>query len=174
MSKKTEAVSALIKKAFIELMNKKYYMDITVTDVVNEAGVARASFYRNFKSTNDILESLVDDITADIEETLLPVFSSDDEESWREFLFNLIYIFRSRQKKLIINYPTNIPIILEKMNDHLVYSQDSIHYTNIREKYYLIARFGLIFMVLKGWTDSGMKESPEDLINYLMSLILAI
>ena len=87
---------------------------------------------------------------------------------------NLIYTFRSRQKKLIINYPTNITIILEKMNDHLVYFQDSIQYTNIREKYYLIARFGLIFMVLKGWTDSGMKESPEDLINYLMSLILAI
>ena len=30
------------------MMDLKKYMDITVTDIVNNAGVARASFYRNF------------------------------------------------------------------------------------------------------------------------------
>ncbi len=48
--RKTESVDKLIKAAFIELMNRKYYMDITVTDLVKEAGIARASFYRNYGS----------------------------------------------------------------------------------------------------------------------------
>ena len=46
----------------MELMAEKSYMDITVTDIINTAQVARASFYRNYKTKTDVLTTLIHDI----------------------------------------------------------------------------------------------------------------
>ena len=54
MSNGSHSVKHLIRQAFVQLMSKKPYLDITVTDIVKEAGVARASFYRNYHSISEI------------------------------------------------------------------------------------------------------------------------
>lgn len=171
--RKTESVDKLIKAAFIELMNRKYYMDITVTDLVKEAGIARASFYRNYGSTNDVLTGIIDDIAAAFEETF-PVLGSNDTSAWREFLFRFIYDFRSRQKKLMTNNPINISVILFRLNERFSRLQSEMNPVDLNEKYRRFARVGLILMVLKGWIDTGMKETTEELVNYLMGLIPGI
>lgn len=168
---KNKPVNTLIKDAFMELMNRKYYMDITVTDVVNEAHVARASFYRNFNSMNDVLTEIIDDMTDNINGTLIPVLSSNDESEWREFLFNFIYDFRAKQKSLMTGYPSNVSIILFRLNEKLSQLRNNLSDEKIDDKYRLPARFGLIVMILKNWVNTGMKESPEELVNYLIKLI---
>ena len=55
-----------ITDAVMQLMAEKNYMDITVTDIVNKAGVARASFYRNFNSINDVIDTIVDEISDEL------------------------------------------------------------------------------------------------------------
>ena len=44
------------------LMQKKSLSDITVTELVKGAGVARASFYRNYDSKEDVLVTLIRDV----------------------------------------------------------------------------------------------------------------
>lgn len=173
-STKTQSVDDLIKKALIRLLNNKSYMDITVSDLVKEAGVARASFYRNFNSTNDVLDRIIEDMANNFIETLVPILSNNDIDLWREFLFNFIYNFRSCQKSLVINNPSNVYIILFKLNNLFSLMQKEQNFSDIKDKYRINARFGLIHMVLKGWIDSGMQESPEQLVNYLMDLITLI
>lgn len=53
MNKKQETnafVKECITEALLKLMNEKAISDITITELVERAGVARASFYRNFAS----------------------------------------------------------------------------------------------------------------------------
>ena len=53
MNKRQEAnmrVKARITAALLTLLNEKSISDITVTEIISEAGVARASFYRNYCS----------------------------------------------------------------------------------------------------------------------------
>ena len=44
-----------IMDALIQLMHTKDYNDITITDITKRAGVSRMSYYRNYKSKDDIL-----------------------------------------------------------------------------------------------------------------------
>lgn len=55
-----------IKDAVMELMAEKPYMDITVTDIVTRARVARASFYRNFNSINDVIDAISGELSEEM------------------------------------------------------------------------------------------------------------
>ena len=51
-------VRTKMKQAMVKLLEKKHYLQITVTDVVKEAGIARASFYRLYNSIDDIIDDI--------------------------------------------------------------------------------------------------------------------
>ena len=48
MDKREKQVKDRLMQAMISLAKEKEWTKITVTDLINRAGVARASFYRNF------------------------------------------------------------------------------------------------------------------------------
>ena len=51
-----------IINTLFRFMQKKSLSDITVTELVKGAGVARASFYRNYDSKEDVLVTLIRDV----------------------------------------------------------------------------------------------------------------
>ena len=110
------SAAELIASAFMELMLEKPYPEITVTDIITRAGVARASFYRNYASTSDILDSTIDKAVADFGQTALPVLSTNDERAWRDLLFRYIYQFCEQHRRLATSRPDNIPILFTLMN----------------------------------------------------------
>ena len=100
MSKKeSTSVKQEIANAFMELMTQKSYMDITVTDLVNTAKVARVSFYRNFNSISDVIDYIIDQLSYEFVEDILPTLNSRDERKWREFLFEYFYNFARKHRK---------------------------------------------------------------------------
>lgn len=77
MDEKTQYKSALkskklIKNAFSELLQKKDVEKITVTEIVNLAGLNRGTFYAHYNNTVDVLE----EIEKDVSEQILYFFSS--------------------------------------------------------------------------------------------------
>ena len=48
-----------ITEALLQLMNKKNYENITITDIAERAGVTRITFYRNFNTKDDIVKQYV-------------------------------------------------------------------------------------------------------------------
>lgn len=164
------SVKTEIVKAFMDLMIEKSYMDITVTDIINKAQVARASFYRNFNSINDVIEAVVDDM-AEFMQDILPAISSTDERKWREFLFEYFYHFISFNKqKKNINFQ-NISVLLNRFENKLHLQLPNSSVETIRDKYIAFGKMGLINNIAKKWMDEGMKETPEEMINYIMSFI---
>ena len=73
------SVKKEIASAFTDLMTEKPYMDITVTDIVTRAGVARVSFYRHFNSTSDVIDYIVEMLSEEFMEDILPTLTSRDE-----------------------------------------------------------------------------------------------
>lgn len=65
MDKRKEAnmrVKSGITVALLNLMHRKNFSDITASELVREAGVARAFFYRNYDSKEDVLLTLIEDV----------------------------------------------------------------------------------------------------------------
>lgn len=61
ISPRSSITIELIKEALLRLLRKKNYMEISITDICNEAGVSRGSFYAHFDHIRDVVDLLFDD-----------------------------------------------------------------------------------------------------------------
>ncbi|MCR5420058.1 MAG: TetR/AcrR family transcriptional regulator [Lachnospiraceae bacterium] len=174
MAERRHPVKEEIAEAFKELLADKIVTDITVSDVVKKAGVARASFYRNFSSTNDVLEYIQNRIAADLRDNVIPVITSDNERQWRAFLFRYIYFMEDNYQKIKESKTTNASLILYKITNIAGGIAKTMHFQDINEKYSTTARFGAINSVIIHWFDDGNKEPPEEIVDYIMSFIFNI
>ena len=170
---KTEGYSVKreIKDALMELIAEKQYMDITVTDIVTRAGVARASFYRYFNSINDVIDAISNELSEEMLEDISPVLLRYDERTWREFLFNHFYRIARRQKQMKRIRFENISVIFTRTEDKIQQSASLFSGDTIQDKYLAVGKMGLINSVTKKWVDTGMQETPEEMIDFLMSFI---
>ena len=89
-TREKSSVKKRMADAFVDMLSQKSYVDITVTDIVNTAQVARVSFYRNFNSISDVVDYITDELANEFIDKILPVLNSNDENKWREFLFDFI------------------------------------------------------------------------------------
>ena len=165
------SVKREIMNAVIQLMDEKNYMDITVTEIIGRAGVARASFYRNFNSISDVIDALVQDATDEIVEDIFPILSGTDERTWREFLFSHFYRFSKMKNDMRKIGPENMSVIFTRMTDRIRQRERDLPQETIREKYRAGAKWGLINNILQKWLDTGAEETPEEMIDYIMSFI---
>ena len=65
MDKRKEAnlrVKRSITSALLHLLEKKSISEISVSEIIREAGVARASFYRNYATKESVITTLISDI----------------------------------------------------------------------------------------------------------------
>ena len=170
---KTEGYSVKreIKDALMELIAEKQYMDITVTDIVTRAGVARASFYRYFNSINDVIDAISNELSEEMLEDISPVLLRYDERTWREFLFNHFYRIARRQKQMKRIRFENIYVIFTRTEDKIQQSASLFSGDTIQDKYLAVGKMGLINSVTKKWVDTGMQETPEEMIDFLMAFI---
>lgn len=171
LKKEVYSVKQEIVNAFVELMTKKSYMDITVTDIINTAQVARASFYRNFNNINDIFDTIIDMLSEEFIVDVFPTLNSNDERKWREFLFEYFYRFIRNQKIFAEINSQNISVIFSRMDSKMRQRETELPSTTTRDKYAAFGKLGLINNVAKKWMDNGMQESPDEMVNYIMSFI---
>lgn len=168
------SVRTEIQKAFMELLSEKNYIDITVTDIVKKANVARTSFYRNFNSIGDLVDFIVDERYTFFEEEVLPVLTSDDERKWREFLFHFFYEVSRDYKRLppqnICNMQ-NMSIFFIKTSEKMNRLKKEQSANNIKDKYCAVGKMALISDIAKKWANTGMTETPEEMVDYIMSFI---
>ncbi len=175
--KKRFSVKTEIKEALMELLSEKPYMNITVTDIVKKAKVARTSFYRNFSSIENVVNSIVEEKMQFFEQEILPVMNSDDERVWREFLFHYFYQVSRDYKKLSgknmhsIYSMQNMSIFFLKTNEKIEREQKEKPASSIRDKYCAVGKVSLISDIAKKWANCGMEETPEEMVNYIMGFI---
>ena len=174
MSEKRQPVTKVISLAFLELLTEKPFMDITVTDVVKRAGVARASFYRNYSSTSELLDSILVSLTDELKEYVLPVVASQNEKEWRLFLHRSIAFIEEWHLKLMLSRTTNISVLISRMFDAVHELSDSMEFDSLQDKYSIPSRMGAIIGVVMHWLNNGQKETPDEIVDYLMSFILKI
>ena len=172
------SVKEQIKKAFIALLSDKEYSDITVSELAEKAGVSRMSFYRNFGSTDDIIESIANDFLNDFSSVVLPVIQENTERKWKDFVFETVYHFykigrtlNAPLKKYVKRLPRSFGIIMSRVSDKMTRSEREIISKNAAEKYIIFGKIGFVNAVVRKWVETGMRESPDEMITQIMSAI---
>ena len=71
----------LLKEALLQLMKQKSFRDIQVTEIADQAQVARPTFYLHYQSKQELLLSYVDDVFNEFYVALSVTFDSDLTDS---------------------------------------------------------------------------------------------
>lgn len=142
----------LIEEALFQLMEKKNFEEITVTDIAERAGVSRLSFYRNFQSKTEI-------ITKYLDESFLELDRAWDHSEDR--IIQLFQHFIKNRRIIALLYKANRQyLVLEHLTKLFRYDRQD---TNV-VAYAKAAWAHFTFGWLDEWYKRGMQESPETMV----------
>lgn len=154
-----------ITKAFLKLIKQYSYSEIITKQIILEADVSRKTFYRNFKSKEDILLSLIN-ITIDAYLSELLGYAQLTTDVFFETILKYCYdnrdffIFLSKNNLLhLVQYALNEKITYVHYSTHI---KESAIFENVQNDDYII-RFnvGGILNVVDLWIINGMKDDQE-------------
>lgn len=167
-------VKDYITTAFFQLLEKKDFDKITISEIIERAGVSRMGFYRNFSSKESIVENFV---LEKFKETVDEITVSRK----LDFQIDKIMITTLVNFKKFACY---IKLFLDKNLDALLYNcyhkaYYSLYNTSNSAKNSTIRDYSNemfiaeLFNLEMCWVRKGMKESPEELAR-IYSLILKL
>jgi len=158
MNKKQETnlfVKECITEALLVLMKGNSLSEISITEIVERAGVARVSFYRNFSSKEDVIKKhlgiLICEWGKEFEE-------KGDPGYFAESL--LKHFYKHREFYLLLYRHELSAMIYENLRDACDMKNAR---TNI-ERYTKSMFAGAIFGWLDEWARQGMPETPEEIV----------
>lgn len=173
MKQKPNQVKNKMKKGIISLLTKKKFIDITVSDVIRESDVSRASFYRVYKNIDQILDEIVDDINNSYMNEILPVLEEKDEIKIKKLIVEFFNSFKSKNTLLLDMLPSNSTLLLSKLEQNTVYVVPSSS-NNMYEKYTPTLVLAVIFTILKLWEKDNFKDSTIDVAEFTYSTIVKV
>ena len=152
-----------ILEALLTLMEKYSYNEISVKQIVLETDLTRKTFYRNFSSKDDVLESYIGSIIAEYIDAL-----NDETRP-----LNVIFSFCEKNKNLlgILHKHDMLHLLLKKLNEIIPSVIESPDYErnpfkkvfgDIEPDYLIAFNIGAIWNVINKWLELGMHEPLEN------------
>jgi len=150
-----------IYTAVNELMKKQNFKEITITQIIDRAGISRMGFYRNFTSKENVVEEFIfEKFVETIEEI----------EKTRKLNFD-VYDIMVTTLKTFQKYAPYVQLFLQQGLEYLMYDCYKKGFfalynrenTSKFRDYYNQLFIGQLFNLEMTWLKNGMKESPEQL-----------
>ena len=145
-----------ITKALLKLMGKYPYSEITVTQIVMETDLVRKTFYRNFTSKDDVLDSIINSAIIEYTDAL----TESDEDP-----LTVIFTFCEKNKKLLklLHKNNMLYLLLLKLNETTDKEKNPFAklMTGLEPDYLIAFNIGAVWNVIFKWVDRGMTDSPE-------------
>lgn len=139
---------ACIKGALVELLKKKHYDDINMTDIIRKSGVSRSGVYRNYKSKSEIM---LDIYKEPIDEVFLVLGNSIFE--------NIETIFRTGKR-----HEKAIKSIIDAGLEHNLLDIMNSRYEDASVSFYIPLWVGMIYNSFFEWAKTGMDEPVEAVV----------
>lgn len=155
-------------QALLTLGTENDWSKITVTNLINESGVARASFYRNFDSVEGIIQYSIDEM---IEQYNKDCPCEIEDFHNRDLILYKFRFYQEHASLILSLHKSNSPIaMLDILNEYAINTYGDMPITSI-EKYALYYYTGAVYNVIMTWLLSGMKESPEEMTDEFFNLM---
>lgn len=157
-----------LRTALILLMKSKNFSDISITELVNLAGVSRTAFYRNYKTKEDILHDYVSEVVNTIYKSMKSNIKIDNSyEYWLQMFIDFTPV--SDTFKILIN--AKFGEIIQNNIFQMLEEEDKKN--SVQEKYVNQFWSGAIFCILKQWILDERKETPQEMASICCSILSA-
>ncbi len=144
-----------LTEALLLLAAQKPLKDVNVSELCARAGVSRVSFYRNFKSKEDIL---VQHLSACTDAWWLEFSKLPEQEFYAKFWPELIGLYRQNQELILLLYRNDASHLLK---DHIFQCCRFGKEADERDAYARAALAGALYGMIDEWARRGMGKIPE-------------
>lgn len=152
-----------ITNALFTLMKEKSLSRIQVTELVECAGVARASFYRNYDSKEDVLITLIRDVLEQFRAEIS--MERGSFYCYENALLSFRYFRKYRDYVLDLCRSGFLSALLEELNRFHESVEGTMASSSI-QRYQLYAYIGALLNTGLVWLSGDAKTSPEDMARY--------
>ncbi len=161
-----------IKEALLALMEKYPYQEISVKQIILETDLVRKTFYRNYSSKDDVLNSYIDEV----------IFAYTNEILDKTEPLDVIFDFFEKNRNLLILLQENdlIHLLLYRLNKVIPEISKTANpqrnpfkkmFGELNDEYLIAFNVGALWNVLYVWVEGGMKEPLEEIKTSLMQYI---
>lgn len=155
-------VQEYITAAMFELLEKKEYAHITVQDLVDRAGVCRASFYRNYFAMDEVIDHFLDGVFTEAypREAMSP---SNVEECILHF-FKTALKYRRQLRALLRRG------LLDRVTGAFYRQtlEQIRHLQVLNNKYQPYSFSGASAAMLCAWVENDFAEPPQEMARIFM------
>lgn len=182
MDRRQRKTRNAIFNAFILLLSKKHYNNITVGEIIEIADVGRATFYSHFETKDFLLKDLCAElfnhlfISEEQKSNDNNIFKCDLHDNVFLHLFkhvkkndnNICKLLSCKNNDLFLEYFKNEVrlLIIKRLSDF----QDKKP-ENIPEEFWVNHIASTFIETLRWWIVNKMKQSPELIYEYFLLLI---
>lgn len=158
-------VRQAVTEALFALMKRKNFSEISVSDIVKEAKVARASFYRNFESREAVIDAFIRDFHAAV--TRQPddhsCSGSRSQAQIVEQLERSFAMVLSKKAYVLALYNSGFQDRLQYIADAYIEELAGDMRYSSADKYILYCYSGAGMNMMVHWLRDGANESPHEL-----------
>lgn len=159
----------VITESLLLLMKQYPYSEITVKQILLETDISRKTFYRNFLSKDDVLNSFI--------ETILQDYVNTIQQQQQEYSFvktlDIIFEFCERNREILFILRDNnlLYLLLEKLNA-LILKEHNRYNSQLQEnhlgsplltEYIVYFNIGGIWNLIVRWIKNNMCDSVTDI-----------
>ena len=182
MDRRQKKSREAIFKAFIELLSKKQFSQITVGEIIEIADVGRATFYSHFETKDYLLKEF-------LQELFCHIFDSANNQYEHKHIFEcdapdcvILHLIMHLQKN-----DNNILKLLSCQNNELFISYFKDNFKNLIQRYlhlfdsqksqdipkdlWLNHIASTFVQTIIWWIENGKKESPETITAYFFGIL---
>jgi len=165
--------------AFRVLLESKSYNNITVQDIIDEANVGRSTFYAHFETKDELLSTICSQIFEHVFSEILYAEAGHDfskeNERLSDKLTHLLYHLKESQKDIVgMLFGDSNEMFLDFFRRYLkklflMYKPRNIG--NVPEEFSVNHYVAGFMEAVKWWIRRRMKETPEQIVDYYMTMI---
>ena len=162
---KERSVSTQITDALFELLKTKELAQITVTELIKKAGVCRASYYRNFYLTEDVIRQCGMAMYEEINRKI-PLSRNGIYE---HILAVTAYLYSKRERLGLIERRRLFYLLEDSILQQCMYQ---IRRLDIWENRYQAEFYaGAVTQLLRVWIRNDFAESPDEISQIIYTLL---
>ena len=171
---KKTAVREKISKTVLEILGEKKITDIKISELTERAKVARASFYRNFNSIDDVLDYIADKYKVDLNKQIIPLLISQNYEAWYNEVKKVLKKIYDGKEKFTDVLTDNLRVIFLKIQQQNMQDESHSWTKDPHTKYEHIAKISAFYSVCLAWLKDGAVEPIDSMTIFILEKVLLV
>ena len=157
-AQKNTYVKEQLTKTLLLLLETKNINDISISELTDTAQIGRVSFYRNYKSKEDILRQEADRLFTQWGNLFQ---SMPSNEEYNSFFLSLFDFFQCNKPFFTILYQSGLSYII--MDTIVTMAEISLQTQNLEAYLKSFWAYGVYGWIIE-WIKRGMQESSQELL----------